>query len=293
MHAFLLHNGEIHPTSEKLVSPGKVGYLNGWGVFSTIQVAGGVLFAYERHWARMRRDALLLNVPFPEEPDDLRAQLLALVEANQAYDATLRVAVVRNRGGLFEGDQIGRDYDVVAFTTGLTEWGAGVRLAVQRQARHSGCPFAGTKILSWSFNLAWLEEARKRGFDEVILLNERDEVSECTSANLFVARDGEVRTPPLDSGCLPGITREILLELAGSAGIAAREQPLRLADLYKADAVFITSTTRGLLPVVAIEDTDISHDESARGPLAAAFARYLSAYVADARRQGQGVTVRS
>ena len=66
-------------------------------------------------------------------------------------------------------------------------------------------------MLSWAFNLNWYREAHDRGFDEVVLLNEREEVAECTSANIFAVFGDQVYTPPLDSGCLPGITREILL----------------------------------------------------------------------------------
>ena len=123
-----------------------------------------------------------------------------------------------------------------------------------------------------------LEEAHARGCDEVLLLNERGEVSECTSANVFIARNGEVLTPPLDSGCLPGVTREILLEMAPAGGIAIREETLRLEDLMAADEVFITSTTRNLLPVVSIEGHSLSHRNQVREALGAAFERGVDQY---------------
>jgi branched-chain amino acid aminotransferase len=283
MHSRLLHNGRIHDTQEKLLSPGQVGLLNGWGVFSTIRVFEGVLFAYERHWARMKRDAAALNVPFPAEEEALRRDLLSLVEANHAMNATLRVAVIRNRGGFFEGAGIERDFDVVAFTTDVHEWGRSVRLAVQRDARHAACPFAGTKMLSWSFNLTWLENARARGFDETILLNERGQVSECTSANIFIATEEGVFTPPLSSGCLPGITRELLLEEAQAPGYPVLERDLGLEDLYRAEAVFITSTTRELLAVAEIEGRRLNSRGRAREAMQAAFSTYADRYVAEAK----------
>src|SRR5215468_7904747 len=115
MHRFILHNDEIHEASEKLLSPGQVGLFSGWGVFSTIKVIDGVLFAFERHWARMSRDAALMRVPLPAEAGRVEENLLKLVERNQAYHSTLRVNVVRNRGGIFEGPDIARPSDVVAF----------------------------------------------------------------------------------------------------------------------------------------------------------------------------------
>ncbi len=212
MHRHVLHNDEVQDARVQSLSPGQTGLMNGWGVFSTLRVADGVLFAWERHWARMKRDAERMRAPFPSEPDYLKSRLLKLVEANNAWNATLRVAVARNRGGAFQGPGIERDFDVIAFTTDLTDWGKSVRLAIKPQARHAQNEFAGTKIMSWAYNLAWYEEAHERGFDEVVLLNERGEVAECTSANIFMVQDGSALTPPLGSGCLPGVTRELLLE---------------------------------------------------------------------------------
>jgi branched-chain amino acid aminotransferase len=289
MHRNLLHNGSIHSTDSKLVSPGQVGFLNGWGVFSTMRVFDGVLFAYERHWARMNRDAVLLRVPFPDDAAAFRADLLALVQANEAWNATLRVAVIRNRGGLFEGAGIDRDFDVVAFTTGVADWGRSVRLAVQPQARHAASMFAGTKVVSWCFNLTWLENARARGFDEVVLLNEHNLVSECTSANIFAAVGDRVFTPPLSSGCLPGITRELLLSEVRADGFRIEERDLTLDDLYAADSVFITSTTRELLAVSEIEGRPLRQDGKARETLQAGFGAYSDEYVAGAQRRGEGV----
>ena len=279
MHRFLLHNEQIRDTSEVLLMPGQTGLLNGWGVFSTMRVFDGILFAYERHWARMNRDARLLGVPMPAEPDQLENLLLALVEANHARNATLRVAVVRNRGGQFEGPAVARDYDIVAFTTEVKSWGNGVKLGVVPQARHAGSPFAGTKMLSWSFNLCWYEAAHKSGLDEVVLLNERDEVSECTSANLFAAMGNEVWTPPLSSGCLPGITRELLLGEIHVPNFKVIEKTMRLEDLAAADEVFITSTTRELLPVISIAGTTVNRNDAARLALQTAFSHYVDEYV--------------
>src|SRR5450755_925994 len=84
MHRFVLHNGQILDAHEKSLSAGQTGLLNGWGVFSTLRVADGVLFAFERHWERMQRDAAKVHVPFPRDRADLKAQLLRLVEANAA-----------------------------------------------------------------------------------------------------------------------------------------------------------------------------------------------------------------
>jgi branched-chain amino acid aminotransferase len=283
LHRYILHNDDLHEASARRLSPGQVGVLSGWGVFSTVRVAQGVLFAFERHWDRMRRDAEHLRVPFPADREQVRGALLRLVEANGVADATLRLVVVRNRGGVFEGPGLDRAYDLVAFTTALKDWGSGVRLAVRPQARHAASDFRGVKMLSWALNLAMLEQAQCDGFDEVILLNERGEVSECTSANVFISEGGRVWTPPLDSGCLPGVTREILLEEIRVDGVSVGEKTLVPDDLRNADEVFITSTTRDLLPVLGIQGMGVRQDGTACRALREAFRRYMDRYIAEHR----------
>ena len=285
LHRYVLHNDSVQQASDLSLSPGQVGLLSGWGVFSTLRVADGVLFAFERHWARITRDAAAFHVAIPSDPEKVRRKLMELVEANRAYNSTLRVVIVRNGGGMWAGPSNGRESDLIALTADSKEWGVGVKLAYQASARHADCPFAGTKILSWAMNLTWLETAQRRGFDEVILLNERGQVAECTSANLFVANGNQVWTPPLSSGCLPGITREVLLGEIHVPGYAIAEKPLAPSDLESGDEVFITSTTRDLLPVLEIEGKPVGRSEHARVALQKAFSEFVHGYVAEHKEQ--------
>lgn len=288
MHRYILYNDEVREATDRVLNPGQVGLLNGWGVFTTIRVAEGVLFAWERHYARMQRDAAILHVPMPKNAEELKAQLQRLVDANQAPDSTLRVALVRNKGGLFEAPGMEREYDLIAFTKDLAQWGESVALDLMPQARHADSPFAGTKMLSWSFNLTMLEMAQGKGFDEVVLLNERGEVSELTSANIFVVRGSEVVTPPLSSGCLPGVTRALLLEEIRVPGVTIREANLMPGDLETADAVFITSSTRDTMPVRSVAGLRLRPMPPGGGAvrlaLQAAFDELILRYVAAHRR---------
>jgi branched-chain amino acid aminotransferase len=285
IHRYVLHNNDICEASERNLSPGQIGLLSGWGVFSTLRVAEGVLFAFERHWARITRDAAAFHVPIPDNPECLRRRLLDLVAANQAYNSTLRLVVVRNGGGMWAGPTTGQAFDVIALTTDSKQWGDGVKLTYVEQARHAACPFAGNKVLSWAMNLTWLESAQARGFDEVILLNERGEVAECTSANIFATRGNQVWTPPLSSGCLPGITRQVVLEETSSSGVRVVEKPLTPAELESSDEVFITSTTRNLLPVLEIEGRKMGRADEARQALEKAFSEYVRRYIAERQPQ--------
>ena len=285
LHRHILHNGHIRDASAPVLSVGQAGLLSGWGVFTTMRVADGVLFAFERHWARIQRDAAAFHIPIPGDGEQVQRELLELVEANQAYSATLRLAIVRNGPGMWADPSVGRPSDLIALTADSKEWGDGVKLAYVREARHAACIFAGTKILSWAMNLTWLESVQSRGFDEAILLNERGEVAECTSANIFIANGSQVWTPPLNSGCLPGITREVLLGEIHVPGIEVGEKTLMPADLESADEVFITSTTRDLLPALQIEEKKVGRSERARQALQPAFSEFVKRYVAEHKAQ--------
>jgi branched-chain amino acid aminotransferase len=284
IHRYVLHNGRIREASEAGLFPGQLGLLAGWGVFSTLRVMDGTVFAWERHWERMSRDARLLNVAMPPDADAVERDLIRLVDSNSAPDCTLRLVVVRNGGGLWEGPAGGRASDVIALTAGLKKWGSSVRLGVQPNARHAASDFARAKMLSWAPNLRWFERAQEQGLDEVILLNEFGNVAECTSANIFAAIGDRVFTPPLTDGCLPGITREILLEGVHGAGIEVTERSLTVEELEEADEVFITSTTRNLLKVREIAGRSLDGGDKVRERLARAFETHLKNDIARRKR---------
>src|SRR5580692_3752755 len=113
MHRYLLHNDDIRDAADGGLGPGQVGLLSGWGVFSTFRVYDGVVFQWARHWQRMKRDAQRMHVPFPSEARWIEEGIYRLIEANRANNATMRLSVVRNRGGLFEGPGQTREFDVV------------------------------------------------------------------------------------------------------------------------------------------------------------------------------------
>ena len=126
--------------------------------------------------------------------------------------------------------------------------------------------------------------AKSNGYDEVVLLDDKGRVSECTSANIFAVTDRGVLTPPLESGCLPGITREILLNEVHVPGCTVREGHLMPDDLYTAQGVFITSTTRELLPVFSVAGTQLNQEDTIREALQREFSTFCDRYVESARQ---------
>ena len=277
MDRLIFHNDRILPLAEAHLSPGQVGLLMGWGVFTTLRVYQDVPFALERHWTRLVRDSshLAMNL-YGYGLVGLRQAVVELVRANQRPEATARVSFIKNSGGLWAQAESRPPVDLLVFTRELTAWPAAHRLLLQPEGLFSGGEFAGTKVLSWVRNAATLEKVHSQGYDDALLVNEKGQLAECTSANVFLVRDGVVLTPPLNSGCLPGISREVLLEIAPARGIEIREQDLTVDDLSSAEEVFITSTTR---EVAAVGSIDPTWKYPTPGKVTSALARAFQAYV--------------
>ena len=182
---------------------------------------------------------------------------------------------------MWKSDEKMPEVDLVITTADLPHYPDMVRLTTREHGRHAASPLAGVKTISWLKSVWAAGEAHHEGFDEVVMLNERGEVSECTAANIFVVKNEKVMTPPLSSGCLEGVTRGILMEIASEAGTSVAEQTLRLEDLYSADEVFVTSTNRNVIGVKEIAGQQIGDGTTGvlTRRLEEAFDAYVKEYV--------------
>ena len=278
LHRYVFHNERILPIEQVRLSPGQAGLLSGWGLFTTLRIFDGEAFAFERHWRRLEKDAARTRLPFHFEAARVRMHLRELLRANQAHEGTARIYILYNKVGFWQSDEPFPEVDLLIYTAGLPAYREPARLCVRPHGRHAASPLAGVKVTSWLNNVWNLAEAQHRGFDETVLLNERGEVAECTAANIFCARGGKVLTPPLNSGCLEGVTRAVLLEIGADAGAPILEQTLHPEDLYAAEEVFISSTNRSLLAVGEIEGHKIA---AAPGPIVQALEKAFAAYVTE------------
>jgi len=276
MDTLIFHNDRILPLSESRLSPGQMGLLMGWGVFTTLRVYEGQPFAFDRHWARMSHDAGRLGMTLGHDQQSVCQSVSKLAEANRRSEGTARVSFVKNRGGLWAEAGDSPETDLLIFTRQLVEWPAVHRLKLQPHALYSATRLAGAKMLSWVQNAGLLEKAHAEGFDDVLLLNESGCLAECTSANIFLVRENRVLTPPLASGCLPGVTRDVLREVVPQAGFELSEQELTPNDLASASEVFISSTTR---EVAAVGSIDARWRFDAPGQITLAIERCFKDYV--------------
>jgi branched-chain amino acid aminotransferase len=279
IHRYIFHNEEVRPVEKIRWSPGQAGLVCGWGLFTTVRIVEGEAFAYERHWRRLEKDAATTRLPMTYSGAKVRVQLQEVIRANKVKEGCARIYLVWNSVGFWKSDEKIPEVDLVITSADLPEYPDSMRLTVREQGRHAASPLAGVKTISW-LNSVWaVAEAQREGFDEVVLLNERGEVSECTAANIFAVKKDKVVTPPLNSGCLEGVTRGVLMEIASDAGTSVVEQTLRLDDLYAADEVFVTSTNRNVIGVSEIAGHKIG--TGTIGPVTKRLDDVFEAYVGD------------
>jgi len=279
MHPFVFHNDRVLPLGEVRLSPGQAGLFNGWGLFSTLRTYDGIPFAFERHWERLARDADRTQISLPQGPNAVRKAIHQVVAANRVGAGCVRVYFIANKATIWHSDEALPAVDLIIYSSDLPTRSGPARLALMPHGRHAANPLTGTKVTAWLNNVWHAEQAHRQGFDDAILLNERGEVAECTAANVFCVRDQAVITPPSSSGCLRGVSREILLEIAPAAGINIAERALSVSELYEADEVFISSTTRGVQPVARIADQELSVPGPLTQRLAGLFSDYAREYV--------------
>jgi branched-chain amino acid aminotransferase len=283
MHRFIYHNDRVLPLEEVRLSPGQAGLINGWGIFSTVRVYDGIPFALERHYDRLARDAARIQLPLKTSLGEVRDAMLRMLQANHVGNACVRIYFIFNTIGIWKSDETFPQVDLIMYAMDVPERVGPTTLSVQEHGRHAAHPLTGTKVTSWLNNAWMVEQAHRRGCDDALLLNERGEVSECTAANIYCIRGGDVATPPLSSGCLAGVSRAILMEEGPKIGVSITERVLKLEDFYYADEVFITSTTRHVQPISHIEKRAM---KQAPGPvtqkLAKLFEEYAKEYLARA-----------
>lgn len=281
IHRFVFHNEELKAVEKVRWSPGQAGLICGWGLFTTVRIVRGEAFAYERHWRRLEKDAAITRLPLTFTSAKVRVQLQEVIRANKVEEGCARIYLVWNTVGFWKSDEKVPEVDLVITSANVPQYPETVRLAVREQGRHAASPLAGVKTISWLDSVWAVAEAQREGFDEVVLLNERGEVSECTAANIFAVKSDKVLTPPLNSGCLEGVTRGVLMEVAGEAGTSVVEQTMRVEDLYGADEVFITSTNRNVIGIREIAGKSVGDGRpgTVTKKLDAAFEAFVKDYV--------------
>jgi branched-chain amino acid aminotransferase len=252
------------------------GFLVGDGVFETLRVYRGEPFALAEHLERLSESAAEMRIP-PPGPRQLEAATREVLAANALSEARVRITVTSGTGppGLVRGPG---PPTVLVLALPVTPWPPTSTAVISQARRDEQSPLAGVKTTSLAEGVIAFAEALDSGADEALILNTAGDLCEATTANLFIVRDGVVETPSLESGCLAGITRDHVLRLCVEHRIDAHERRLPPTALAEADEAFLTSSTRELQPLVAVDGRPVGPGEP--GMLTRGLAEAYSAMVA-------------
>jgi branched-chain amino acid aminotransferase len=237
-------NGSLVDPDTASVSVFDHGFTVGDGVFETLKSIGGVPFAVRRHLERLRHGAERLGLDVPLSDPALRSVLDEVVTAAGVTEARVRVTVTGGVGPAGTRRSGGRPTLVVAAAP-LDPWPAETTAVTVPWPRNDMAALAGVKVTSFAENVHALAEARKVDASEAIMPNTRGNLCEGTGTNVFAVVDGLLVTPPLMAGCLPGVTRALVLEVVPEA----EEDDVPMLGLADADEVLLTSTTRDVQPL--------------------------------------------
>ncbi|MBK7705811.1 MAG: aminotransferase class IV [Acidobacteria bacterium] len=237
---FVALNESIIPAADANLASLSNAALYGKGVFTTIAINAGKPVFWEKHWHRLTDNAARLGIGSPNRSSVLSA-LTRLIETSKLGRGRARVTVFdESRSPLWStSHKVGSS--VLITTAGPRELPRTLRLNLSRYCVNSRSPLAGIKSCNYLEQTLVLDEARKRGFDEAIRLNERGDIVSAAMANVFWVKNGAVFTPDLETGCLAGTTRGFVIENFGVDEVRAG-----LPALETADEVFVTSAGIGI-----------------------------------------------
>ena len=263
-------DGRLGDPSTATVSALDHGMTVGDGVFETCKVTAAGPFALTRHLRRLARSAAGLGLPAPDE-EEVRHAVEAVVTALPMDFGRLRITWTGGPGPLGSERSGGRGTLVVAASPSKPWVTAPTGVSVP-WTRNERAATAGLKTTSYAENVVALQYARERGGTEALLANTRGELCEGTGSNVAVVVGDELLTPPLDSGCLAGITRQLMLEWCASEGLPCREQTLTMDVLEECSQVVLTSSTRDVQPLGRVDERALDAGGLA-AEVAALFAR--------------------
>jgi branched-chain amino acid aminotransferase len=260
-------DGQVVDSAEARVSVFDRGFLYGDSVFEVFRTYSGVPFGQREHLERLQRSAERLMIPMPVSAETLASEVSATLEAAGEGEWYVRVLVTRGTGPL--------TYDPTTATEPLrviiaapvsvppaVHYERGIAVSTLYASRPTDDPRAsGAKASNYLANLLAVHEAKQKGAQEALVLGRQGQILEGASSNLFVVKDGKVRTPEPQPGILIGITRATVLDEAIAQGIEVEEGEVRPQDLYDADEAFITSSIREVMPVVRADGQRIGSGE--------------------------------
>jgi branched-chain amino acid aminotransferase len=258
-------SGKLVPAEQATVSVFDHGLLYGDGVFEGLRSYGGKVFRLKQHVDRLYESAQAIMLSIPLTREGFAKAVNDTVAANGIGDGYIRAVVTRGAGTLGLDPNRCTKPEVIIIADSITLYPKefydnGLELVTVSVIRnHPAALDPRIKSLNYLNNILAKIEGLKAGCVEALMLNHKGEVAECTGDNIFLVKNGRLRTPPLDAGILEGVTRNAVIELAAEAGIEVDQVPLTKHDVYTADECFLTGTAAEVVPVVKVDDRTIGN----------------------------------
>jgi branched-subunit amino acid aminotransferase/4-amino-4-deoxychorismate lyase len=286
--AYAYVNGKVTPASRAVISIFDRGLVLGDGLFETLRVREGQSEFLDLHYRRLVKSARRLRLQVPVSETALRSILSGLCRQSRLNDAVARITLTRGRylGGLSIDPSVPPTLIATVMPVSLPSpalYARGVKVAISgiNKAAASGLD-PGIKSTNYLANIFARADADKKGCYEAILLGPRGEIAELSTSSFFCVLDGIITTPPIDTGILPGITRQVLLREMRRKKIPFRQDDVYPADIRRMTEAFLSSSVRGLVPITKIEKEKISDGKV--GPI---FQKLREIYVAACEREIQ------
>jgi len=259
MEEIVYLNGSLIPRSQARIPVFDHGFLYGYGLFETMRAYHGKIFLLERHLNRLLNACRVLGLGSKLNAAELSRACMDTLTANRLENARLRLTVSRGEVNSFPGPSTGNNPTILVtandYSPLLESYDKGFRVGVASFNHYSQSPVLQLKSTNYLLNIRAKLEAEAAGLDESIILNERGFITEGSISNVFfVTSTSSLVTPPVESGLLPGITRQVVMELADSLGIAAVESEIKLADLKQFEEAFLTNSLIEIMPLVEVRD---------------------------------------
>lgn len=257
--------GKLVPKDEATVNVYDHGLLYGDGVFEGIRVYGGKVFLHEEHIARLYESALAIRLPIPMSTSEMIDAVNLTVKENGILDGYVRLIVTRGAGSLGLDIRKTSNPQVIIIADTITLYPEeiyrnGMKLITASTIRnHPGALSARIKSLNYLNNILAKIEGTDAHAPEALMLNHKGEVAECSGDNIFIVKDGILKTPGPDAGILEGLTRNAVIRIARESGYEVRECVLLRHDIYTADETFLTGTAAEVVPVVSLDGREIGN----------------------------------
>ena len=267
MEQIVYLSGALVPRSQARISPFDLGFLYGYGLFETMRAYSGRIFRLDKHLGRLRQSAALIGLPL--DAFDLGKACYDALKANKLDDARIRLTVSMGEGEAIP-DPPKQPKPTVLVTASrynppMAEvYRKGFAAIVSSVSQNSRSPLSRLNTANYLNNILARKEAKAAGADEALLLNERNLLCEGSTGNIFLVSGGTLITPGVESGCLPGITRQTVIELANRLGIKVVEREVQLEELMRADEAFLTNSLIELMPLTGVNGKAIGAGKTGR-----------------------------